>query len=93
MVVLLVLVQIGLAPYAYVVTAFMFTDYITPVMKTWRPLGRERGRTWGIYCNAQMKLIEKAESVAALDGGVREARRFCEQSTAVRVACYKQHVK
>eukprot|EP01045_Picozoa_sp_COSAG04_P035661 COSAG04_NODE_8331_length_989_cov_1.031461_1_plen_207_part_10 len=40
-----------------------------------------------------MKLIEKAESVAALNGSEREARLFCEQSTAVRVACYKQHCK
>jgi hypothetical protein len=61
----------GLAPYGYIITSFMFVDYITPVMKTWRPLGRERGRTWGVYCNSQMKLIEKAESVAALNGAVR----------------------
>ena len=84
---------LGLAPYVYLAVSFAFVDYITPVRKTWRPLGRERGRTWGIYCHGQMKLIEKAESVAALNGSEREARLFCEQSTAVRVACYKQHCK
>jgi hypothetical protein len=45
-----------------------------------------------VYCNQQMKLIEKAESVAALRGATREAKLFCEQSTAVRVACYNEHV-
>jgi ATP-binding cassette subfamily D (ALD) protein 3 len=84
--------RMAAAPFAYVVLTFVMVNYIAPVSKTWRMLGRERGRTWGIYCHSQMKLIEKAESVAALRGRVREAKLFCEQSTAVRVACYNQHV-
>ena len=61
----------GFGPGQYVVLTFVMVNYIAPVSKTWRMLGRERGRTWGIYCHSQMKLIEKAEAVAALRGRLR----------------------
>ena len=39
----------AIAPYAYLAAATAVVDFIAPVIKTWRRLGRLRGQSWGSY--------------------------------------------
>ena len=58
----------AVAPYAYLTASFIIVDYLAPVMKTWRRLGRFRGQSWGDYRFALTRLGIQAESVASLKG-------------------------
>ena len=40
--------RMALVPFAYVSASFVVVEFIAPVSKTWRALGRERGRTWAV---------------------------------------------
>jgi ABC-type uncharacterized transport system fused permease/ATPase subunit len=46
----------AVAPYAYLTASFVIVDFLAPVMKTWRRLGRFRGQSWGDYRFALTRL-------------------------------------
>jgi ABC-type uncharacterized transport system fused permease/ATPase subunit len=68
--------RFAIAPYAYLGTAFVVVDFIAPVMKTWRRLGRFRGQSWGDYRFALTRLGLQAESVASLKGAAYEHKHI-----------------
>ena len=69
----------AIAPYAYLAAATAVVDFIAPVIKTWRRLGRLRGQSWGSYRFALTRLGLQAESIASLKGAAYEHKHIREE--------------
>lgn len=80
------------APYIYLFGSFLMVDYIAPVTKTWREIGRFRGESWGMYRFAVTKVDLQSESIASLKGAAAEHKHLRDLYALHRYDLWRHHV-
>ena len=71
---------------------FLVVDFIAPVMKTWREIGRFRGESWGLYRFAISKVDLQSESIASLKGAAAEHTHLRDCYALHRYDLWRHHV-